>query len=106
MMQTTSTHIRASAWAAIGAIVLVVVLTIVGELHAPLKNFLKDTFSHHWLGKSILSVVVYLVVALALSFKKAPIESAAFALRALGGVSIAGALLLTGFFIAHTLHLL
>ncbi len=49
----------------IGALVamfFVVGITILGELYAPLKPFLKEQHYHHWIGKSVWSVVVFVIV--------------------------------------------
>lgn len=37
-------------------------LTIAAELNSPLKNWLAATFSHHWIGKGVIGVVVLVVV--------------------------------------------
>lgn len=37
----------ASAW-------LLAVLVIVAELFLPFKDFLKNIFSHHWIGKAVI----------------------------------------------------
>ena len=54
--------IISSCLSAIAAIVTIVAITITGELYAPLKDWLKTTFTHHWLGKSIISIAVFAVV--------------------------------------------
>ena len=56
--------ITASAYAAITAIVFVVVITVWAELSAPLKDWLKNFSGHHWTSKSIFSAAVYAVVTL------------------------------------------
>lgn len=82
---------------------LVMLLTIVGEEWAPLKNWLKATFSHHWLGKSYLSVALFVLVVL-IAY---PFTSRMSATRALW-FSFAAAILsagaMTAYFILHTLH--
>ena len=48
----------------IGAILTVLVilgLTIGGEFSAPLKGWLKATFTHHWLGKSAISILSFII---------------------------------------------
>lgn len=55
--------LKAGEWGALASIITTVALTITGELHAPLKNWLAATFSHHWLGKSIISIAVFFGVA-------------------------------------------
>ncbi|MBI3956530.1 MAG: hypothetical protein HY340_00885 [Candidatus Kerfeldbacteria bacterium] len=51
----------ASAWSAGAAVVLLVALTIIGDLYAPLKDWLKATFTHHWIGKGVLGAAFYVV---------------------------------------------
>lgn len=53
--------IYASAWSAALAITLVVILTIGGELFTTLKGFLKALSGHHWISKSLLMALVYLI---------------------------------------------
>lgn len=38
------------------------IVTIGAELLPPFKNFLKAIFWHHWLGKSMLLIVLYAVL--------------------------------------------
>lgn len=45
----------ASAW-------LLALLVIAGELSAPFKALLKDTFSHHWIGKAVLVTAAFLLL--------------------------------------------
>ncbi len=44
----------ASAW-------LLAILVIAAELFAPFKDFLKNMFSHHWIGKAILIILAFVV---------------------------------------------
>lgn len=43
------------------AVISVVLLTLSSELHPPLKNWLASNFSHHWIGKSVLSFLIFAV---------------------------------------------
>ena len=45
---------------AILTIAAIVFLTVFGELNPAFKTWLTNTFSHHWIGKSIISVLVFL----------------------------------------------
>lgn len=45
------------------------VMTIGPELYPPLKAWLAATFGHHWIGKGIISIVLFLAV-IALSYPK------------------------------------
>lgn len=46
------------------AVALVTVLTVVGDLYSPLKDWLKATFYHHWIGKGVLSATSVILGAL------------------------------------------
>ncbi|MCR4328417.1 MAG: hypothetical protein NUV53_02755 [Patescibacteria group bacterium] len=48
---------------AIAASVFIAVSTIGGELYKPFKDWLAGTFYHHWVGKGILAVAIFLLVA-------------------------------------------
>lgn len=93
--------------AAIGSVVaslFVAVVTIVGEEFPPLKNWLKNTFTHHWLGKSALSIAIFIFVTLwqerVCSGDKV-VQAVWWALVA----AVVSAVALTGFFILHSLQL-
>lgn len=51
----------------IAVAVLIPALTAAAELKAPLKEWLQNTFYHHWVGKSLLSIIVFAGVS-ALTF--------------------------------------
>lgn len=50
--------------ATIVSIIYIPLITIAGELYAPLKNLLKNIFWHHWLGKSVILIVLFVAVTL------------------------------------------
>lgn len=52
----------ASAW-------LLAVLVIAAELAEPFKNFLKSTFSHHWVGKGAIITLAFLIFGVLLKDK-------------------------------------
>lgn len=62
--KTLMKFLQAAAVGSMVASVLIAALTIVGEEWAPLKDWLKNTFTHHWLGKSVLSIVAFSLVTL------------------------------------------
>lgn len=43
-----------SAW-------LLVALVVIAEIAEPFKNFLKGTFTHHWIGKAVLATIAFLL---------------------------------------------
>jgi len=70
----TSVKSKKSLEAPIGAATLIttfaiLVMTLGSELYSPSKAWLAATFGHHWIGKGILSIVVFLVV-IALSYSR------------------------------------
>lgn len=58
----TPIQLRAAGKAGIASIVFIVFSTVFAELNAPFKNFLAGLFTHHWLGKGILSLAVFGIV--------------------------------------------
>lgn len=50
---------KALVWAAALTIALVALVTIGSELSASLKQFLSSISGHHWIGKSVLSLVFF-----------------------------------------------
>jgi hypothetical protein len=40
-------------------IVFIAAITVSAELYPPLKNWLKETFYHHWVGKGILALAIF-----------------------------------------------
>ncbi len=48
---------------------LLALMVISAELFSPFKDFLKATFSHHWIGKIVISIVVFLLLGFLLKFK-------------------------------------
>lgn len=60
-MQDKQSILSAIIVSAILTIAAIVFLTIFGELNPAFKAWLAGTFSHHWIGKSIISTLVFLV---------------------------------------------
>src|SRR3989344_3621720 len=60
-MQDKQSILSAIILSAILTIVVIALLTVCGELDAGFKGWLTQTFSHHWIGKSIISILVFLV---------------------------------------------
>ncbi|MEK7581631.1 MAG: hypothetical protein AAB512_05100 [Patescibacteria group bacterium] len=88
----------------IAAVVFVVAITIVAELAAPLKGWLKNTFYHHWIGKSLIAVIVFAgfsVLAFAIPHK-ASLEGINRLLLVLVALVLLGALVIFGFFSYET----
>ena len=97
--------VYASAWGAIASAVFIVVVTIRAELSAPLKEWLTGLTGHHWTAKSVLSLLVFVVVACVVALLPYEPEARCVrcALTALLNVVIFGTLGLLGFFSLHSL---
>lgn len=104
----TSRLIFASAVAAAVAIVFSVLLTIWGELAAPLKDWLKTLTGHHWTSKSVLSVLLY-AAATAVLYAAVPYRPGegrtGKALTFLVWCTVLGTVALAAFFSGHYLGL-
>jgi hypothetical protein len=53
---------RSVAFAGIVTIVVMTVITIVGEISRPLMGFMHSLSGHHWVTKNIFSVILFLVL--------------------------------------------
>lgn len=88
-------------------IVTITVLTVIGDLYDPVKDELKSLFSHHWIGKSVVGIFVFVFVTLLFSqyqkSKPADVHSLSVSLKSLNLLAgLCGAILLL-FFIFETL---
>lgn len=81
-------------------------LIIAAEKYAPLKDWLKATFTHHWLGKGALAIVLFLAVTFLFVLIRPSVRKMTWLITieaivvALSGVAIGG------FFLLHALHLI
>lgn len=93
--------IYASAYSAAVTIVAVVAVTVGAELSMPFKNWLAGLTGHHWVTKSWLSLIVFILIYCILrAFVKSPDAlQTRKALFALVLVSILGFLATVGFYI-------
>lgn len=88
----------------IAAVVFVVVITIAAELAAPLKEWLKNTFYHHWVGKSLMSLIVFAsasLLTLVIPYK-ASLAGANRLILVLVALVLLGSLAIFGFFSYET----
>jgi len=100
----TSVKPEKSYEAPVGAATLVttlaiLVMTIGAELYPPLKAWLASTFGHHWVGKGVISIVIFVVV-MALSYPiltKTPRSMASWSNRLFAVVILVTAIII-GFF--------
>lgn len=63
-------NIKAMSISTVLTIILIVIMTIASELSKPFKDFLAGLFSHHWVAKSIIAIIFFIVVYFILSKTK------------------------------------
>lgn len=61
-MQKQIKLLHSAICAAAVTAIFIAVITLYAEFSAPLKDWLKTIFTHHWLGKSALSVILFIAV--------------------------------------------
>ena len=94
---------NAAILSAIITIIYITVVTIIAELYPSLKVFLANTFSHHWIGKSITAILIFAIfVGLFLIFK--PKIKPTFLLNLLTAVSVLSGFIILAFFTWETLR--
>lgn len=87
---------------AIAAVIFIASITVVADLAPNVKNWLMNIFSHHWVGKSILSLAIF--AAMSFVFYICPcvqsgIEKTKKLLSCLFWVSICSAIAIFLFFV-------
>ncbi len=104
-MDKKSKIIFSIAIGAIAAAIFITIITISADLYLPIKGWLKNIFSHHWVGKSVLAAVVFLLFAVLIwpFSKRADDEKIRKILVLLNWLLIAGSLAIFGFFIWEAL---
>lgn len=83
--------------------VFVVAITIAAELSSSLKSTLASLTGHHWITKSVATILVYAFFFPVFARGSAPVraDQAARSLYLLIVTAFAGAAILTGYFIWH-----
>src|SRR3989344_662605 len=107
-MDSSEKHLRFARAAALGSVaasIVLAVVTIGGEEWAPLKDTLKSAFTHHWLGKSVVSAAVFGVVFLLTAWQPSDVERTVRALWYAIGAAALSAAAMTFYFVLHTLGL-
>ncbi len=93
---------RALTIATVVTIWFIVALTLGAELSAPFKTLIAEIGGHHWVGKSILSTALFLVVFLI--FKKTNDSSSVLKNSYLVvGSAVGGGLIIFLFYLQHFL---
>lgn len=86
-------------------VVFVTLITVLADLAPALKNWLRDTFTHHWIGKGVLAAGLYVLIYLLVvkTARKLPEDGGVPLLRALSFAAIFGAAAIFGFFLWETI---
>ncbi|SEP31931.1 hypothetical protein SAMN04487948_14810 [Halogranum amylolyticum] len=84
--------------ATVASIWFVTAVTLAAELFPPLKAFIATIFLHHWLGKSVLTLVMFGLVVIATPQRRC--DERRWANYALLSV-VTGGLLILGYFSFH-----
>lgn len=86
--------------ATVVSIWFVTVITIGAELSPTFKDFIASVFLHHWLGKGILTLVVFGLVVVVTPERR--FDERRWATYVLGSV-VAGGFFILGYFVVHYL---
>lgn len=98
--------LRSAAIAGILAIVFVTAITVIADTYTPLKDWLKATFFHHWLGKGDIALALFVAVTTILYVLPQKSTDPTRMLHALAYASILGTIVLIAFFVAEAYHIL
>jgi len=94
--------VRAFSYATHVVITFVVLSTILAELFPAFKALLANGFGHHWIAKSDLAVILFIVTALIFARKEDP-EDVTPVVRGVVLSAVLGALLIFLFYLGHYL---
>lgn len=93
--------IRSTAIATIATSFMLAILIVVAEEIPDLKNWLKATFYHHWLGKGALALILFAVTSLVLGLLKRDKPQLSTIIFVESLAVILSACIIAGFFLLH-----
>ena len=97
-------NIKALSISSIVSIGIITLFTIIGEFSAPFKNGLAAMTGHHWVTKSIIGMVVFVILSIILGYTIKPDnENSAKYIWSTFGVALGSSVVLFLFFTIHTL---
>lgn len=107
-MENSSTKLRKVYGALLGSsfsIVFIAFSTIYGEFNHVFKDWLKETFFHHWIGKGVIAVIIFLILwpLISIIVKHVDYKKIEWAIYLLSWLTILGTIAILAFFIIHTL---
>ncbi|MDO8576400.1 MAG: hypothetical protein Q7R90_03730 [bacterium] len=104
MTSSLSSWVRSVAIAAMVTSVMLAVLIVSAEEIPALKDWLKATFYHHWLGKGALAIAVFIIVTIAARLQgntdASKLAGIIFAEAAVAALSVGA---IAGYFLLHLL---
>ncbi len=102
--ETLARWVRSTALATVATAVMLSIVVVAAEEVPALKEWLKQTFYHHWLGKGALSIALFTVVSLV--FRSKSDTSRLSTVVAVETVAVVlAAIVIVGFFLLHTLKI-
>lgn len=102
--ETLAPWVRSTAIAVAVTAVTLAVLIVTAEEVPALKDWLKQTFYHHWLGKGTLAIALFAILCVVLRTKRGSPRLSTIVYVETIAVILA-AIIITGFFLLHTLKL-
>ncbi|OGG76264.1 hypothetical protein A2950_01460 [Candidatus Kaiserbacteria bacterium RIFCSPLOWO2_01_FULL_55_19] len=96
--------IRSTAIATIVTVLLLAALIVGAEEIPALKDWLKVTFYHHWLGKGVLALGTFAFFSIIFRLKRDTPRLSAFIIAEAVAV-ILSVCMIAGFFLLHTLKI-
>lgn len=96
--------IRSTAIATIATALMLAIVIVAAEEMPTLKDWLKATFYHHWLGKGALAILLFAAAATALRYRRDTASLSTLVLLETVVVALAAAAI-AGFFLLHTLKI-
>ena len=92
--------VRSTAVAAVAVSIFLAVLIIGAEKVPALKDWLKATFTHHWLGKGALALILFVVIAFLFRMKRDAPDLARL-IKWEAAVAMLSVVSIAGFFLLH-----
>jgi hypothetical protein len=89
---------------AITAVIFITLITVIADLYSPTKNWLKNIFTHHWVGKGILASSLFIVLTFLFSLTPFSVNENKLIknLWLLFAISLLGTLVIFSFYIYET----
>lgn len=104
MHEKLATWVRSVAIATIVTSLMLAVLIVSAEEIPALKDWLKLTFYHHWLGKGALALILFAVTAFVFRLKRDTPSLATYIFAEAIAIAIS-ACIIAGFFLLHVLKI-